>query len=475
MNMKKLISIAACIFLLVSCNKNLERLNVDQKNPTIVPSQTLFSNAQKNLATIIADANPNDNIFRLITQQWTQTTYTDESNYDLNTRTVPDLWWGILYRDCLRDFEEAKKLIPGDVSDPGRQQNELAITEIHEVYVYWLLVNTFGDIPYSQALTDGILFPSYEDAQTIYYDLLDRLDAATAALDASAGSFNDADLIYHGDIEMWKKFANSLKLVMGMQLADSDLEKAKTIVESAADGAFKSNDDNAVFVFLTAPPNTNPVWVNLVQSGRDDYVPASTIVDMMEDLNDPRLPIYFTKDKFGNYSGGTPGDGNTFANFSHVSDEQQLPEAPYVILDYAQVEFTLAEAVARGMNVGGTVEEHYNAGITASIESWGGTAAEANTYIAQPAVAWATAEGDYKEKIARQEYIALYNRGFDAWTLIRRLDYPELPEPAQAQSDFPVRFTYPILEQNINTSNYNAAATSIGGDVVTTKLFWDVY
>jgi len=474
--MKKIIIIAAGISLFTACSKDrLAKLNIDEKNPTIVPSQTLFSNAQKNMANILADANPNDNIFRLISQQWTQTTYTDESNYDLNTRTVPDLWWGILYRDCLRDFEEAKKLIPNDVKDASIMANELAIADIHEVYVYFHLINTFGDIPYTQALDATILFPAYDDAQTVYYDLLDRLDADIAALDASSESFNGADLIYGGDVTQWKKFANSLKLVMGMEISDSDPAKAKSVVESASAGAFTSNDDNAVFNFLTAPPNTNPVWVNLVQSGRDDYVPASTIINILKDRNDPRLPAYFTTDRNGGYSGGTPGDGNTFAIFSHVTDAQELPEAPYTILDYAQVEFILAEAVERGMNVGGTAEEHYNEAITASIEDWGGTTAEATTYLAQPSVNYATAPGTYKQKIAMQEYIALYNRGFDAWTLVRRLDYPTLAEPVQAQSDFPVRFTYPILEQNINTSNYNNASNAIGGDAVTTKLFWDLY
>src|SRR5678815_3242792 len=124
------------------------------------------------------------------------------------------------------------------------------------------------------------------------------------------------------------------------------------------------------------------------------------------------------------------------------------------------------------MNVGGTAEDHYNKAITASIMSWDGVAGD---YLAQSNVKYATASGTYKQKIARQEYIALYNRGFDAWTLIRRLDYPQMAVPVTALSDFPVRFTYPILEQNINASNYNAASTAIGGDEVTTKLFWDKY
>ena len=272
-----------------------------------------------------------------------------------------------------------------------------------------------------------------------------------------------------------EKYANSLKLVMGMQLSDSDPEKAKSVVESAAPGVFSSNDDNAIFHFLAAPPNTNPVWVNLIQSGRNDFVPASTIVNLLQQLNDPRLPLYFTTDPDGGYSGGEPGSGNTFANFSHVADAQTAPDAPYTLLDYAFIQLTLAEAVERGMSVGGTAESHYNAGVTASVEVWGGTEADATTYIAQPSVAYSTAEGDYKEKIARQEYIALYSRGFDSWTTIRRLDYPELPEPVNAQSAFPVRFTYPILEQNINTSNYNTASAAIGGDVVTTRLFWDTH
>jgi len=174
----------------------------------------------------------------------------------------------------------------------------------------------------------------------------------------------------------------------------------------------------------------------------------------------------------GGYSGGVPGSGNNFSSFSHVTDVQTEPEAPFVILDYAQVAFNLAEAVERGMNVGGTAVDYYNKAVTASIVSWGGAVGD---YLDQPDVNYLTAEGDYKEKIARQEYIALYNRGFDAWTLVRRLDYPTLAEPVQAQSDFPVRFTYPILEQNINTSNYNNASNAIGGDAVTTKLFWDLY
>jgi hypothetical protein len=238
---------------------------------------------------------------------------------------------------------------------------------------------------------------------------------------------------------------------------------------------FTSNSDNAIFYYYSASPNTNPVWADVVQTQRTDFVAANTFIDLMNTLNDPRRPLYFTTDPNNNYSGGIPGKGNNYGSFSNFTDKVLAPDAPAPLLTYSEVEFILAEAIARGMNVGGTVEEHYNKGITASIVEWGGTEAEANSYIAQPAVNYATAPGDWKQKIGTQLYIALYNRGFDAWTAIRRLDYPQLQEPLNAVSDFPVRFTYPVDEQNINTANYNQAAEAIGGDEVTTKLFWDKY
>ena len=101
--MKNISLITACLLVLVGCNKDFGDKNVDEKHPSSVPSHTLFSNGQKNLAAYLAEADPNTNIFRLVAQQWTQTTYTDESNYDLKTRAVPDQWWTVL-QDCLRGF-----------------------------------------------------------------------------------------------------------------------------------------------------------------------------------------------------------------------------------------------------------------------------------------------------------------------------------------------------------------------------------
>jgi len=324
-------------------------------------------------------------------------------------------------------------------------------------------------------------FPKYDDGLTAFKDLLKRLDADIAALNPASASLGSADAIYNGDPQSWKKFANSLKLKVAITIADADNASAKTAVETAvASGVFAysvggANVDNARYPYTTITPNTNPIWVDLVQSGRLDFVANNTITTQMNTLHEPRRPFFFTLDADGVYSGGNPGESSPYANFSAPAVPITKPDFPGSLIDVAEVQFLLAEAAERGYSVGGTAGVFYTNAVTASILDWGGTLASATIYLAQPSVAYATATGTWKQKIGTQKWLALYNRGLDAWVENRRLDYPQLPEAADAQTDFPVRFTYPVKEQNVNNVNRAAAATKIGGDNVTTKLFWDKF
>jgi hypothetical protein len=90
------------------------------------------------------------------------------------------------------------------------------------VYVYNRLVDIFGDVPYSQALDIDNISPAYDDAFTIYKDLIARTDAAIAGLNNTYGSFGSDDLLFGGDIDMWVKFARSLNVKMGITIADHD-------------------------------------------------------------------------------------------------------------------------------------------------------------------------------------------------------------------------------------------------------------
>src|SRR5258708_20610739 len=183
--MKKITLLFIC-FLCVwtACKKKCGSLNVDTKAPVKVPSYTLFSYAQKKLPGLVTTPDQLINVFRLLTQQWTETTYTMESNYQLDASNIPQTWWGVLYRDVLNNLEQAKKLIPAAMAAPAVERNQLAITDIMEVYAYSILANTYGNIPYKQALNPTLYpTPVYEDAKYIYYHLLPTLAASISPLD----------------------------------------------------------------------------------------------------------------------------------------------------------------------------------------------------------------------------------------------------------------------------------------------------
>ncbi|WP_299160748.1 SusD/RagB family nutrient-binding outer membrane lipoprotein [uncultured Tenacibaculum sp.] len=482
--MKKILILVAAIFI-ASCSDNLEGLNQNIKDPAAVPGESLFTGAQKALADQVVDLNVNNNNTKLWSQYLQETTYTDESNYDQLTRNIPQQQWDILYKDVLKDLDEAKNVITATTYTTAElnalKPNKLAIIEVLNVYTYALLVETFGNVPYTEALDINNLLPKYDDGLTVYRDLIVRLTTAINTLDTSLASYGSADNIYNGDVTKWKKFAASLKLRMGILLSDVDNALAKSTVESAVTaGVFTSNADNADFTYYSADPNTNPIHDNLVLSGRHDFVAAKTIVDMLNTLADPRRATYFEEVPAGGYVGGTIGSTSGYASHSHVDPVVEAATTPGVLFDYAEVEFLLAEATARTFAVGGTTKSHYDAGITASFEDWGLTAADATTYLATPAVDYATvlaastATTPWKEVIGNQKWIALFNRGLEAWTSIRLLDFPTMATPTDAVSGFPNRYTYPVVEQTLNGTNYTAAAAAIGADTAEQKLFWDL-
>ncbi|MDN3550701.1 SusD/RagB family nutrient-binding outer membrane lipoprotein [Mucilaginibacter aquaedulcis] len=467
--MKKYILALLPLVMLGACKKDFEKLNTNPKLFPTVPAATLVTQAERQLSSAVTTSSVNNNVFRLVEQQWQETTYNDESLYNFDTRNINKQMWNSLYRDVLNNLQLAKGIIPTDQSfaTDAAKANSIAIVDLLQVYSFYYLVTTFGDCPYTQAFDPKNNFPKYDDAATIYKDLLKRVDADIAALNGTV-SFGTADIIYGGSVAKWKKFAYSFKLKMGMTIADYDAALAKTTVAAAAgSGAanvFSANADNATFAYLSATPNTNPIWVDIIQSGRFDYVACKTIADALNLNKDGRASKYFKAlDASGNVLGADPGSKANYDSFSHVSDIVTATTAPGLLLDNAEIQFYLAEAAQKGF-ITGDAATYYAAGVNASFDYWTATGAAAYL-VANPYNA---------TNLANQKWLANYNRGWDAWIETRRLDAPVLHKPATgAFSEFPVRFKYPVDEANTNGTNYKAASAAIGGDVVTTKLFFD--
>ncbi|MDD2799443.1 MAG: SusD/RagB family nutrient-binding outer membrane lipoprotein [Bacteroidales bacterium] len=482
--MKKIIFIISIFLVAVTgCTDQFEDFNTDKKHPANVPGEALFSNAQKELADYTSNTSVNINVFKLMAQYWTETTYIDEANYDLVTRNISSTIYFRMYLRILKDLDESSMLIQADAKMNAKEKkNKLAINELMNVYCYAHLVDVFGAIPYTKALDAENVYPKYDAGSVIYTDLMARLNSAISKLDANEAGYGSADLYYHGDVAAWVKFANTMKVRMAITLADADNATAKTAVESAYSKAFASNDDDCMMAYLTSSPNYNQLYADLVASGRHDFVPANTIVDAMAKLGDPRMDAYF-RDKMDTssvsgveklaYVGGQYGFPNSYSQTSHLSSTIEAPNFPGIMMSYTELCFYLAEAAERGYSVGGTAESWYNKGVTASFDAWGVSGAAA--YLAKPEVAYTTAVGTWKQKIGEQSWIANYTRGYEAYNNWRRLDFPvlNLPEQATKYSDIPVRFTFPVNEQTLNAAEYKAAATLIGGDLITTKVFWD--
>jgi len=483
---------------MTSCVSNLpDSYNVNPKSATSALASGFIANAERTLARTVVSSNVNLNPLRFYVQYWAATDYPTESRYDLNTRNIPNAFWTALYRDCIRDLREAKTTIPNDITIPSANKNNAQqVAEILEIYAWSILVETYGNVPYTQAFDTNISQPKYDDQATIYADLISRLNTAISKMSTSVSTgLGSNDLVNGGSTALWIKSANAMKLRMALIIADADPTKAKSLAESAVGNLPASNSESFDLTFDSTTPNTNPLYEDLVASGRTDFVGTDIFINALKGsassssgtpttgVQDPRLTSYFnaalsTTLPSGTYAGGTEGTTNSKALYSLPGSQLQVQTLPGVFISYAQVQLMLAEAAARGFSVGGTAESFYNAGVTASILDWGGTTASAATYLASPGVAYSTAAGDYKQKIGYQYWVALYNQPVAAWTQWRRLDYPQLPIAAQAITTvIPRRFTYPVVEQNLNGENYTAAAAALGttGDAVATKLFWDKY
>ena len=493
--MKKILFILL-VFIAASCSKDFEEMNTNVKSAEAVTGETLFSNAEKNLADQLASINVNRNIWKIWAQYVTETTYTEEANYDIINRSVPDNAFRTFYRDILMDLKKAEAIIAAVeykdqntiIRDKAVQANKLAMIEILNVYSYARLVDMFGNIPYSKALDIDNTTPKYDDAWEIYQDLFKRLDAAIANLDDNYGSYGSVDLYYSGNVTNWKLFANSLKLKLAIHISKYDTPTARTNAEAAfTNGVISNAGENTSLVYLATSPNTNPLYVDLVASGRHDFVGTYTIINPMDSLADPRLPLYYTQVDTSSedgvvklaFVGATYGKNSKYSAHSHLYNTVTNPTFECLLMSYTEVEFYLAEAAALGYSVGGDAESHYNAGVAASIEYWGGTSADAATYLATPGVAYSTAfGGEWSKAVAFQSWVASYNRGFIGWTTYRRLGFPNLvspPSPETEDGSVPKRFTYPVNEQTLNGDNYkDAAAATVGGDKLSSPLFWDL-
>src|SRR5690606_9523816 len=99
------------------------------------------------------------------------------------------------------------------------------ISNVIKGFQYQLLVDIYGDIPYTEANQRGENpTPAYDDAETIYKDVIAKLTEAAIQvgnLPVNAENPGDSDIIFGGDMVRWAQFANTVKLRMLVRMSNT--------------------------------------------------------------------------------------------------------------------------------------------------------------------------------------------------------------------------------------------------------------
>ena len=499
------------VTLLASCSdSHFEDINKDPNRPENATTTTILLSAEKQLIDNIRNENSSLRGTQLFAQYYSQNIYSDQSRYDI-PRSYSDTYWSNAYK-ALNNLNEiiilntdpAKKDV-ASAGVAGSNQNQIAIARILKAYTFQGLTDVFGNIPYQsygnkdpefQALqqTPENLSPAYASQQKIYLDILNELKAAgdTLLKYRTATTFGNYDVIYKGRNDLWAKFANSLRLRIATRIRAKLPAESNTHFEDAlAKGVFASNTDNAVFKYQALAPNESPLFRATVTANRKDFAVSHVLINVLKGqigtvkVQDPRLPIYATKNAAGEYTGqpyGLPVAAAGLLTATDVSLPGTLINAANygeVLLEYAEVAFLISEYKSWD-------QQAYVNGVTASLQKWGVLQTDITTYLA------ALPKAD-KENVLNQKYLALYTQGDEAWSEIRRTGYPTFlvksgdvvwSRTANGQTtDYkfqplfgegvPLRLYYPPKEQSVNLANYQNAVKSQGNDDITTPLWWD--
>ncbi|ASU32541.1 SusD/RagB family nutrient-binding outer membrane lipoprotein [Mucilaginibacter xinganensis] len=384
-----------------------------------------------------------------------------------------------------------------NVINLNQSKNSVAVAQIMQQYIYWVLTDEFGDIPYSQAL-QGLkaITPAYDKQEDIYKGIVTKIAAAVASMD---GGTVPGDLFYGGDAAAWKRAGNSLIMLVSMQ-ASKKVPGAgdfyATAFKAAMAGGYITTNAQNFAVTYPGGSYKSPWWG--LYNGRTDWAESKTLTDYTAATNDGRQLVFGGSFSDPNLTTGgtvTSSDGvpygvdrTTANNYISANSDWALIMRADKRKDASAVNvITAAEttlAVAEAINIGwvtGDLVATYQSGVKLSFEQWG-VDAPTNTYLTSANVAVSATPGVANEKnIAVQQWVSSYPDGHMGWNIWRKTGYPVLtPAVAASNSSKKIvrRYIYASSEQTTNGVSVNAAIArevpTAGTDSQDNAVWWDV-
>lgn len=421
----------------------------------------------------------------LYVQYQSQVTYTDEMLYS----EAASSWYGY-YVQTLSNLQLVIDINSDEANhntillSQGAPANQIAVAKIFQTIIFKRITDTWGDVPYSQALKNmEYLTPAYDNQSDLYAGMITTLKESRDMLNPSLKG-PTGDIIYGGDVEKWQKLANSLILQMSLQLSNkypsasgyaanefnSALTNAKGLIEDVSDEAWFSY--NADF--------TNPWSANR----KPDYFLSQEFTDALKGIgttsnstSDSRLDIFSTDSSLNGVPYGY--ENGSGAGKSQMSDAIWTEEAPLQLMTAAYTYLNRADAA----NLGWTSENASDMLVTGIELSYATLDSHYGSSISGDAAAYAAARvidlGSVSatQVIAEEKWVALFPSGFDAWAEWRRTEYPTLTPATDYLNNgtIPRRYVYPLEESSLNAAAYATGVSTLSPatDNNTSKVWWD--
>ena len=500
--MKSIIKITFMILLVASLPSCKKYLDINKDPDNILEGQVPINLLLTNVTTSTGFIGGSD-LFRygaLLTQQFSGQTTGGETQtqayekYLIQSADVNNAW--LLYNASnLNDME----VIIKRAADQGAPHYS-GVAKILKAYTYQLMVDAWGDVPFSEAQqTTANLFPKYDKGADVYKEIIKLLDEGIAECNAATSSLSPGSnsTIYTGTFATkkanWIKFANTLKLRVYLHYSKLDktflVNQITALVNSSAT-FFASNLDNFETPFFNAANRQNPI--HQFELNRTNYLFANKfMVDMMNTKVDPRRPFFFTQfpANSGLYAGAKAADPvsqkysrmHVFLRGAVVSagppkaDGSYDPtgansisytgDAPIRMLTYAEYNFIRAEAALYGAP--GDPQVFFQEGIRASMANAGVAAADITTYLTANGTLTGTPDQKLKQ-IIEEKYVAGYGVILETWTDWRRTGYPSIVKVSNAVlSDIPRSLPYAQSEMDLNPNAPPQKAS------ILERVFWD--
>ncbi|MEL6250654.1 MAG: SusD/RagB family nutrient-binding outer membrane lipoprotein [Bacteroidota bacterium] len=366
--------------------------------------------------------------------------------------------WGMMYSQVLGNL----LLVEQDAEAAGPSSNNVAaIAKILKANTFFELTSIWEDVPFTEAL-DAVNFPepAFDRQEDVLNGVVDILDEAIALIDAipDEGIFDVSvgDIIYEGDMDLWRRYGNSLKLRVLMILRNK-VNVDDKINAVLAEPMIESNNQSALIRYSDAPGGQNG-YNNLVEAffgvsneAQGVYAFGPVVHGLLQ--GDPRADVLIS-----NPDALEPCDIGTFAFSSpcpSVRDNVIRNDLPHMLFMPAEIDFYRAEiAMANGQL--DLADQEYRRGILNNISWWGGDIPGAELTI-NPVDAQSFVDAlnaPTMEDIHVQLYLESFIRPVVAWNTVRRTGVPTLdPVPGTNISTILKRFNYPPDEvaSNPNT------------------------